>query len=298
MTTTRPGGLGRGLGALLPAAGPGESGLVTLQLTAIVPNSRQPRANFDTAGLEELALSMKEVGLLQPILVRPLQAGRYEIVAGERRYRAAHLAGLKEIPAIVRRTEDGALLTEALVENIHRADLNPLEEAAAYQQLLDDFGFTHEALAGRLGKSRSNITNTLRLLSLPPLLQQRVQSGALSAGHARALLAVEDVDQQERAAQRIVAEGLSVRATEELVRRLVDQVDPETQARDLATAATSKRRSPFADLQAQLSDALATKVQIRGTSRRGRVIVDYSGADDLDRLLGIIGRGTGVPLNP
>ncbi len=293
---TRPTGLGRGLGALLPAAQPGQSGLLNLRLSAIVPNPRQPRERFDEASLEELSRSITEMGVLQPVLVRPAAGadGRYELIAGERRYRAARMAGLDEIPAIVRHTEDAHLLTEALVENIHRTDLDPIEEASAYQQLLDDFGFTHEELANRLGKSRSAISNSLRLLSLPDSLMKMVAEGVLSAGHARTLLALNSSDQQERVAQRILAEGLSVRATEELVRRLLER--PDRALDDLARAARARSTSPYQGLQRRLSDALNTRVEIKGTARRGRLVIDYSGNADLERLLGILARGTGRDL--
>lgn len=295
---SRAGGLGRGLGALIPAAAPGQSGLIELELGAIVPNPRQPRGAFDEQGLEELALSLREVGMLQPVLVRPLDAERYELIAGERRYRAAQLAGLGRIPAVVRHTGDADLLTEALVENIHRTDLNPLEEAAAYQQLLDDFGFTHEELARRLGKSRSAISNTLRLLSLPAELQHRVAAGALSAGHARALLALSSSEEQVRMAQRVVAEGLSVRATEELVRaRLAGAREGTDGAQQrLAQDAGRRRASPYLDLQQRLADALATKVRITGTARRGNVVISYAGQEDLERLLMILSHGSGHDL--
>lgn len=291
----RPSGLGRGLGALIPSAEPGQSGLMELKLSAVVPNPRQPRGHFDEQQLEELALSLREVGVLQPILVRPMDDGRYEIIAGERRYRAARLAGLEEIPAIVRQTDDSRILTEALVENIHRADLNPLEEAAAYQQLLDDFGMTHEQLAEKVGKSRSAISNALRLLGLPPSLQQRVATGVLSAGHARALLAL-DARQQEALAQRIVAEDLSVRQTEELVRRVLAGGDAAAALGQLAQAAKAKASSPLSGLQDRLADALATKVVIKGSARRGKLVIEYSGRQDLERLLEILSRGTGEDL--
>lgn len=295
---TRPGGLGRGLGALLPAAAPGQSGLVNLDLRLIVPNPRQPREHFDEAALTELADSIRQVGILQPVLVRPAdEDGRYELVAGERRYRAAQLAGLDEVPAVVRHTSDADLLTEALVENLHRADLNPLEEAAAYRQLLDDFHMTHEGLARRLGRSRSAISNTLRLLALPPGVQQPVADGALSAGHARTLLALDRPEDQERAAQRVLAEGLSVRATEELVRRMLTGRDGADDAMaDLADAARKRHRSPYEGLQRRVADALATRVQIKGSAKRGRIVIDYAGAADLERLLEILSRGTGENL--
>jgi ParB family transcriptional regulator, chromosome partitioning protein len=294
---TRPSGLGRGLGALLPAAAPGRSGLQTLRVAAITPNPQQPREHFDEEALRELADSITEVGILQPILVRPAaEEDRYEIVAGERRFRAAQLAGLDEVPAIIRHTEDSQLLTEALVENIHRADLNPIEEAAAYQQLLDDFGMTHEDLAKRLGKSRSAISNALRLLALPEGLMRMVADGALSAGHARALLALDSAAQQEKTGSRVVAEGLSVRATEELVRRLLAGGDRDIALANLAKAAKARHRSPYLGLQRRLSDTLNTTVQIKGTARRGRVVIDYAGSADLERLLGILSRGTGEDL--
>ncbi|MBA3622213.1 MAG: ParB/RepB/Spo0J family partition protein [Euzebyales bacterium] len=290
----RASGLGRGLGALIPAAGPGRSGLVSLRLSTIHPNPRQPRAAFDERALEELAQSLREVGLLQPILVRPIGDRRYEIIAGERRFRAARLAGLEEIPAILRHTDDAALLTEALIENVHRADLNPLEEAAALQQLLDDFALTHEELARRLGKSRSAVSNALRLLALPAELQRAVAAGSLSAGHARALLGASDQGLQQRLAQRVIAEELSVRATEELVR--MADADAAATVEQLARSAQRRRHAPYDDLQRRLTDALATKVQIRGTARRGRIVIDYAGSEDLQRLLQVLGRGTGQAL--
>lgn len=286
--TTRPSGLGRGLSALIPSAGPGQSGLLTLRLNAITPNPRQPRGEFDQEALEELAASLREVGLIQPVVVRPLDQDRYELVAGERRFRAARLAGLEEIPAVVRHTADTDLLTEALVENLHRADLNALEEAAAIQQLRDDFGVTHEQLATKLGKSRSAVSNSLRLLTLPADLQQKIAAGALTAGHARALVAIQDPAQQRRIAQRVVGESLSVRATEDLVRRLVEPLDSSGTAQDLASAAKRRDASPYADVQRRLSDALATKVRVTGTARRGRIVVEYAGEEDLQRLLTIL----------
>jgi ParB family transcriptional regulator, chromosome partitioning protein len=294
----RPGGLGRGLSALIPSAGPGRSGLLTLRLSAVVPNPRQPRGTFDPEALSELAVSIKHFGLLQPVVVRPLDDERFQLIAGERRFRAARLAGLDEIPAIVRHTKDEQLLTEALVENIHRADLNPLEEAAAYQQLLEDFDMTHEALADQLGRSRSAISNTLRLLSLPPGLQQQVAVGALSAGHARALLALEDPAQQLRLGKRVIAEGLSVRTTEALVRQLLERGDRGGRdAMDkLAAAAKARKGSPYRGLEERLGDALATRVRIKGTPKRGQVVIDYAGQEDLERLLDVLGRGTGEDL--
>lgn len=294
---TRPGGLGRGLGALLPPATAEQSGLRELPLASIVPNPRQPRDQFEDAALQDLAQSMRQVGVLQPVLVRPADDGeRYELIAGERRFRAARMAGLDAIPAIVKETPDDELLTKALIENIHRTDLNPLEEAAAYQQLLDDFGMTHDALAQSLGRSRSTISNALRLLALPPALQQLVAQGALSAGHARAVLALDRAEEQERVGQQVVAEGLSVRATEELVRRRLSRTDSESAMSDLAAAAKRRKASPYEGLQRRIGDALGTRVQIKGTARRGRIVIDYSGAADLERLLQILGHGSGDQL--
>jgi ParB family chromosome partitioning protein len=285
---SRTGGLGRGLEALIPTATAERGGLRTIPLDAVEPNPRQPREAFDEQGLAELAQSLQTVGLLQPIIVREQGGGRYQIIAGERRFRAAQLAGFREIRAVIRHTGDDQVLTEALVENIHRVDLNALEEAAAYQQLLDDFAFTHEQLAARLGRSRSAITNTIRLLSLGVELQQHVASGALTPGHARALLALEDRGVQQEVGERIIADGLSVRATERLFRALLEQRD--------APAAQDVRPAPYVGLQDRLSDAFATKVRITGTARRGQVVIDFSGQDDLQRLLGVLEGGVGAGL--
>jgi ParB family transcriptional regulator, chromosome partitioning protein len=293
--SSRQGGLGRGLGALIPAAAPGQSGLVTVPLSELRPNPRQPRDRFDQTMLEELAHSLREIGMLQPIVARPDPTGGYQIIAGERRFRAARLAGLLEVPVVVRHTEDAQLLTEALVENVHRADLDAIEEAMAYRQLLDDFGLTHDALATKLGKSRSAISNSLRLLALPSSVQDLVTGGALSAGHARAVLGLSGAEDQERIAQQVVAEGLSVRATEELVREIGERQARSADAamHDLASAARSRRSSQFSHVEERLVDALATKVQIKGSLKRGRVVIDFAGAEDLERLLDILGRGSG-----
>lgn len=306
---TKPGGLGRGLSALIPAAAPGQSGLVRLTLDRVRPNPRQPRERFDASALEELARSLQQVGMLQPIVVRPVEDGRYEIVAGERRYRAARLAGLDEIPAVVRHTQDGQMLTEALIENIHRADLDPVEEALAYRQLIDDFGLTHEGVAERLGKSRSAISNALRLLTLPATVQELLGQGALTAGHARALAGLEHAQDQEELARRVVTDGLSVRATEEIVRRRQEAAArPEEDSRGQreaadngasagpAAALRTGHDAPFAHAQRQLTDALGTRVEIKGTVSRGRVIIDYAGPEDLERILEIIAVGTGLDL--
>jgi ParB/RepB/Spo0J family partition protein len=299
-------GLGKGLGALIPTApaglataptdwlreaGPDQANLSGLRavagayfdeipLSAISPNPRQPRQIFDEDALAELAASIKVVGLLQPVVVRQVTADSYEIVMGERRWRACQLAELTVIPAIVRDTSDDDLLRDALIENLHRQQLNALEEAAAYQQLLDDFATTHEDLARRIGRSRPHITNTIRLLNLPPGVQRRVAAGVLSAGHARALLAIDDPQAQDRLAHRIVAEGLSVRAVEEIVAM---GVDPAKAPRQPA------RRQPVApglkDLANRLSDVLDTRVKVELGQRKGKIVVEFGSLDDLDRIV-------------
>lgn len=288
--SNRPGGLGRGLAALIPS-GTGPV-LLEVPISAVSPNPRQPRGVFDSDELDELATSIADVGLLQPIVVRPLGGERYELVAGERRLRASKLAGLTRIPAIVRETKEEDRLKEALIENVHRVDLNPLEEAAAYRQLLDDFGITQDELSQRIGKSRPSISNSLRLLSLPPAVQRRVAAGVLSAGHAKALLALESRSAQERLAERVVAEGLSVRATEEAARlALIDDED----AAPTSTRSGRSRRPLSApglrELEETLSDALQARVRISMGARRGRVQIDFAAVDDLERIVGTITRG-------
>lgn len=292
---SRPGGLGRGLGALIPAATPGQSGLVTVPLTELEPNPRQPRDRFEDGALQELAHSLREFGMLQPIVARPSPSGGFEIIAGERRYRAAGIAGLTEVPVVVRHTRDEQLLTEALVENVHRADLDPIEEATAYRQLLDDFGMTHDALATKLGKSRSAISNALRLLQLPGSISEMVVSGSLSAGHARAILGLPDADIQRHVAGQVLTEGMSVRATEDMVRRIVERhaTEADDLQRQLAGEAKRRRSSQFDHLETRLVDALATKVTIKGTPKRGRLVIEFAGNEDLERLLDILGRGAG-----
>jgi ParB family transcriptional regulator, chromosome partitioning protein len=285
----RRGGLGRGLAALTPPGEDQRATLIELPTDAVVPNPRQPRDVFDEEEIEGLATSIQDMGLLQPIVVRPVDEGRYELIAGERRLRAAKLAGLEVLPAVVRHTEDGDLLKEALVENIHRVQLNPLEEAAAYQQLLDEFGFTQEELAAKLGRSRPAIGNALRLLGLPPAVQRRVAAGVLSAGHAKALLAVPEPAGQERLADRIVAEGLSVRATEELVRlRLLEEPETPTPSRSRRTKVSAPG---LVELQDDLSDALMARVKISMGARKGRLQVEFTSVDDLERIVGVIARG-------
>ncbi len=303
-------GLGKGLGALIPtapssvtqvgageggtgagapgraaAAGPGaQDGEGTyfeeVAIGAITPNPRQPRQSFDEDSLEELALSIREVGLLQPVVVRRVMPGRYELIMGERRWRACQRAGLEHIPAIVRGTTDDDLLREALMENLHREQLNPLEEAAAYQQLLDDFGATHDELAHKVGRSRPHISNTIRLLHLPPAVQRRVAAGVLSAGHARALLALDDPDAQDRLSHRIVAEGLSVRAVEEIVAMGGDQAPKGRRA-----AAKQPTAPGLTALANRLSDAFDTRVKVELGRRKGKIVVEFASLEDLERIV-------------
>lgn len=256
-----------------------------LDVDAIHANPRQPRQVFDEEALEELAHSIKHVGLLQPIVVRTLADEQYELVMGERRLRAAQRAGVPTIPAIVRDTPDDDLLRDALLENLHRVQLNPLEEAAAYEQLLEDFDCTHAELSDRIGRSRPQISNTLRLLKLPALVQRRVAAGVLSAGHARALLAIEDAAAQERLAQRIVAEGLSVRTVEELV---ATQDDSDNEAKDRRKQ--PKPRAPrLDDIADSLSNRLETRVKVDLGRSKGKVTIEFASIEDLERIVGVIG---------
>jgi len=312
-------GLGKGLGALIPTGpvtppggalsggavpgGPGTAGGATaapgvpagpgaeqpattggayfqeLPISSVTPNPRQPRQVFDDDALDELVASIQEVGLLQPVVVREAAPGHFELVMGERRWRASQRAGLTEIPAIVRATTDDDLLRDALMENLHREQLNPLEEAAAYQQLLDDFGATHEELARRIGRSRPHISNTLRLLNLSPGVQRRVAAGVLTAGHARALLSVDDADAQDHLAHRIVAEGLSVRAVEEIVTM---GVRPAKERRPVAKQPSSPALNDLAD---RLSDAFDTRVKVELGKRKGKIVVEFGSLEDLERIV-------------
>lgn len=252
-----------------------------LPVDSIRPNPRQPRTVFEEEALEELVASILEVGVLQPVVVRPVGEGSFELIMGERRWRATQAAGLSVIPAIVRETEDSDLLRDALLENLHRSQLNPLEEAAAYQQLLDDFGCTHEELATRIHRSRPQISNTLRLLRLPPLVQRRVAAGVLSAGHARALLGLADGAAIERLAQRIVSEGLSVRAVEEIVALGGDADSPAARRRPKA----GERNEALDELASRLSDRFETRVKINLGKARGRLTVEFASVQDLNRIL-------------
>ncbi len=296
MAAPKRGGLGRGLGALIPSGSqPAEDQVVDLRVdhdlgTAgrlaelpvdlIDPNPRQPRTVFDEEALGELTASIREVGLLQPVVVRPSGAGRYELVMGERRLRASREAGLASVPAVVRETGDDVMLRDALLENLHRSGLNPLEEAAAYQQLLEDFGVTHEELGKRIGRSRPQVSNTLRLLNLPPAVQRRVAAGVLSAGHARALLALEDAEAQDAMAGRIVAEGWSVRATEEAVHLAAAATTPRKPA--VRRAAEVPERA--AEVAEALGEWLDTRVRVEATRRRGRIVIEFGSGEDLERI--------------
>lgn len=265
-----------------------------LPLDSITPNPRQPREVFDEDALAELVSSITEVGLLQPIVVRQLGTDRYELIMGERRWRACREAGLDAIPAIVRATDDEQLLLDALLENLHRAQLNPLEEAAAYDQLLRDFNCTHDQLADRIGRSRPQVSNTLRLLRLSPSVQRRVAAGVLSAGHARALLSVEDGEEQDRLAHRIVAEGLSVRAVEEIVTLLGSNPKSSPKAKG---PRAGKRVSPALDqLAGRLSDRFETRVKVDLGQKKGKIVVEFASMDDLDRILGQLAPGEGRAL--
>ncbi len=293
----RKGGLGRGLGALIPqgpASGVPASDLATVEgarfaelaIDAIVPNAVQPRQVFDEEALKELTDSITQVGLLQPIVVRSLGEGRYELIMGERRWRASQRAGLTTIPAIVRDTPDTDMLRDALLENLHRSQLNPLEEAAAYQQLLADFGATHEELALRIGRSRPQISNTIRLLGLPASVQSRVAAGVLSAGHARAILGLSSPEAMDAMAHRVIAEGMSVRSTEEAVAvssASADHASPRAPRR--------KKEAPaeYGAVADRLGERFETRVRVdAGAKGRGKVVIEFADLEDLQRILGVI----------
>lgn len=286
----RRGGLGKGLGALIPT-GPGEvapatgaGGLEQLPVSSISPNQYQPRAHFDEEELTSLAESIRAVGVLQPVLVRPKGDGTYELIAGERRWRASRRVGLQTIPALVRETDDTAALEQALVENVHRSDLNPMEEAAAYQQLIDDFSMTHEQVATRVGRSRASVSNTLRLLQLPPGVQRMVRDRTLDMGHARALLATPDRAFQERLAARAATEGLSVRAVEEAVREQTGGGTPAPSGGVAPGGSGSVRPAALLELESLLGDHLDTRVKVSMSGKRGRIVVEFSDLEDLERI--------------
>ncbi|CAN5560622.1 ParB/RepB/Spo0J family partition protein [soil metagenome] len=285
---TRRSGLGRGLDALLP---PGDQGtasvgsLTDVALDDIAPNPRQPRHSFDDSALGDLATSISELGVLQPLLVRAVGYGRLELVAGERRLRAARLAGIARVPVVVVDTDERGSLERALVENLHREDLNPIEEAAAYRQLIDEGGLTQEALARRLGRNRVTITNSLRLLDLPVEVQRSVVEGRLSAAHGKALLGLHGNPFQERLARRIGQEGLSVRDTEELVRRYQAMSGTATHS---PRGGSSERPAAASDAQKRLSDVLQTRVRVEVGQRKGRIVVDFVSLEELERVVAIM----------
>ncbi len=316
MTEQRKGGLGRGLAALIPqgppagapsAVRPGAAGngartkaptgevagavYREIAVTAIRTNAKQPRQVFDQDAIDELSFSIKEFGLMQPIVVRELGGDTFELVMGERRWRATQQAGLKTIPAIVRQTADDVMLRDALLENIHRVQLNPLEEASAYQQLLEEFGVTHEELADRIGRSRPVVTNTIRLLKLPLPVQRRVAAGVLSAGHARALLGLDDAGAQEELAARIIAEGMSVRATEEVVTLAKNEKPPKAKQ-----APRKQMHAPgLQELAERLSDSFDTRVKVELGQRKGRIVVEFGSVDDLERIVGLMNTKATIP---
>ena len=282
--TELKGGLGRGLSALLPheVRIAGSPQLRDIAIDEIKPNARQPRTAIDDDALGELAASIRSVGLLQPVVVRPVDGG-YELVAGERRWRACRLAGLTRVPAIIRETGDDQMLRDALIENLQRVDLNPLEEAAAFRQLVDDFGATHEEIADRVGKSRAAVTNSLRLLQLSPDVQQRIAAGTFSAAHGRAIAAL------SRAAARIVADGLSVRQTEELVRSMVGTGEPLRERAAARRDPKKERSAGILEAEMLLSDILGTRVVVEPGRRRGRISIEFADFEDLDRIVRLIG---------
>jgi ParB family transcriptional regulator, chromosome partitioning protein len=276
------GGLGTNLDALIPTSLTLEGKEVGQQneidINLISPNPKQPRTVFDEEALKELMVSIKEIGILQPPVVREVNGGRFELIMGERRYRAAKAVGLKTIPVIIRQTPDNELLREALIENIHRSQLNPLEEGAAYAQLLTDFNCTHEKLALKLGRSRPHLSNTMRLLSLPPTVQNRVALGIISAGHARALLGLTDATEIEKLANRIVAENLSVRSVEEII-------STGGSGKKTTKRKTQKGNPELNEIAEELGDYLDTRVKIEGKVGKGKIVIEYSGGEDLQRII-------------
>jgi ParB family chromosome partitioning protein len=281
--SAKRGGLGTNLDALIPTSLTVGGNEVAQQnevsVDSISPNPKQPRTVFNEEAMAELVASIKEIGILQPPVVRQTSAGRYELIMGERRFRAAKLAGLRSIPVIIRQTPDNELLREALIENIHRSQLNPLEEAAAYTQLLQDFNCTHDELAQKLGRSRPLISNTMRLLNLPASVQSRVASGVISAGHARALLGLSNEAEIDRLAKRIVAEGLSVRAVEEIIAATSPKAASKTKKK---SGGTSPEVNEIAE---RLGDHLDTRVKIKGGKTKGEISIEFSGYADLARIV-------------
>jgi ParB family chromosome partitioning protein len=301
MSTTKRGGLGRGLSALIPAAAetePGaeiDAGLLEVPVNSIAPNPKQPRTNFDDEALAGLAASIREVGILQPLVVRRAADGRYEVIAGERRLRAAKAAGLATVPVVLRESGDHDLLRDALIENVHREDLNPIEQADAFKALLGELGLKQEELADRVGVSRSHIANTIRLLALPLDVQQLLTDDKITAGHARALLSLGDKDAMSTLALRVAAEDLSVRQTEEAVRRFVEGPAPKGETAPKKSSDGSGAEVGLAEVEEILSEQLATRVSIQMGAKRGRVVIEFGSADDLERIVSeIVGSGPGL----
>jgi ParB family chromosome partitioning protein len=295
---SKRGGLGRGLSALIPGApeaGDASSGLMEVPVNAVGPNPKQPRTRFDDDTIAALAASIREVGILQPLVVRRAGDGRYELIAGERRLRAAKAAGLASVPIVLRDSEDADLLREALIENIHREDLNPIEQAEAFRALLDELGLKQEELADRVGVSRSHIANTIRLLALPLDVQQLLADDKITAGHARAVLSLGDKDAMSSLAVRIAAEDLSVRQTEDVVRRFVEAPEQAAEKKRVAESITEQPDSNLAEVEEILSEQLATRVSIQMGAKRGKVVIDFGSPDDLERIVSeIIGSGPGL----
>ena len=294
---SKRGGLGRGLSALIPGApdaGETASGLLEVPVNSVSPNPKQPRTRFDDETLNSLAASIREVGILQPIVVRRTGEGTYELIAGERRLRAAKVAGLATVPIVQRDSGDTDLLREALIENIHREDLNPIEQAEAFRQLLEELGLKQEELADRVGVSRSHIANTIRLLGLPLDVQQLLADDGISAGHARALLSLGDQEAMRSLALRVAAEDLSVRQTEEVVRRFIDTPTASSDQK-VAVAPERPADANLAEVEEILSEQLATRVQIQMGAKRGKVVIEFGSPDDLERIVSeIIGSGPGL----
>ena len=286
---TRRSGLGRGLSSLIPADFIADSGVYQeIDINEVVPNRYQPREHFDEETLASLSRSITEIGVIQPIVVRELEEGQYELIAGERRWRAAKRANLAAIPAIIRTSDDLSSLETAVVENLHRQDLNPLEEAAAYQQLVEEFGLTQDDVAQRVGRSRSAVANTLRLLHLPPMVQRLLIEGQLSAGHARALLATPDRSEQERLATQIVQEGLTVRQIEEMLRE-EDPTEPADEDESTAEQTIPKvSDAGVLELEELLAVRLDTRVAVKLGKGPGKLVVDFADVDDLERIYRII----------